>query len=141
MKTAFRMLLGAVAGLALAFVLVIVLELFSALVHPLPPGSTGTMDEMCQHVARYPHWVLAVVVLAWSATGFVSVWAAARIGNRGAGIVVALILTLAIVWNVVMLPYAMWFKVVMLSCFPVACYWGSRRGVKKLSPAADSQAA
>ncbi len=36
MKTALRTLLAVVAGLALAFVLVIAVELFSAVVHPVP---------------------------------------------------------------------------------------------------------
>ena len=90
------------------------------------------MDEICEHVARYPHWVLGVVVVAYSATTFASTWVAARIGNRWAGIVVILILTLAIVFNIAKLPYAMWFKVVMLSCFAVACYFGCTRGVRAL---------
>jgi hypothetical protein len=124
MKTALRTLLAVLAGMALAFVLVIAVELFSAVVHPVPPGFTGTMDEMYQHVARYPHWILGIVVLAWSATTFASTWVATRIGNRLAGIAVILILTFAIVVNVSMLPYAMWFKVVTLSCFAVACYLG-----------------
>ena len=124
--------------MALAFVLVIAVELFGAGAHPVPPGFTGTMDEMCQHVARFPHWVLGVVVLAWSVTTFVSTWVAARIGNRLAGIAVILILTFAIGFNVSMLPYAMWFKVVMLSCFPVACYLGGVGGVRKSKPTADS---
>jgi hypothetical protein len=124
MKTALRTLLGVVAGMALAFVLVIAVELFSSVVHPVPPGFTDTMAEICQHVARYPHWVLGIVVLAWSATAFISTWVATRIGNRTAGIAVVLILTFAIVFNVSKLPYAMWFKVVMLSCFPVACLAG-----------------
>ena len=140
MKTALRTLLAVVAGMVLAFVLVIAVELFSAVVHPVPPGFTGTMDEMCQHVARYPHWVLGVAVLAWSATAFVSTWVTTRIGNRGAGIAVTFILALAIVSNVAMLPYTMWFKVVMLSCFPVACYLGVLRGVRKPSPAAEAKA-
>ena len=131
MRTALRTILAVVGGMALAFVLVIAVELFSAVVHPTPPGFTGTMDEMCQHVARYPHWVLAVVVPAWSAIAFVSTWVATRIGNRWAGIAVILILTFGIVFNVSKLPYAMWFKVVMLTCFPVACYLGITRGVKR----------
>jgi hypothetical protein len=139
MKTALRTLLGCVAGLALAFALVVAVEHFSAVVHPVPEGFTGTMDEMCQHVARYPDWVLGVAVLAWSATTFVSTWVAARIGNRLAGIAVTVILTIAIVFNVSMLPYAMWFKVVMLSCFAAACYLGGRRGVRISASAADSK--
>jgi MFS family permease len=136
MKTALRTLLGVVTGMALAFVLVIAVELFSSVVHPVPPD-TDTMDEMCLHVARYPHWVLGVVVLAWSATAFVSAWVATRIGNRLAGIAVILILTLAIVFNVSKLPYAMWFKVAMLICFPVACLLGGTRGVKMSKLTAD----
>jgi hypothetical protein len=138
MKTALRTLLGVVTGMALALVLVIAVEVFSAVVHPVPPGFTDTMDEMCQHVARYPHWVLGVVVVAWSATTFVSTWVATRIGNRLAGIAVILVLTLAIVFNVSKLPYAMWFKVVMLSCFAVACCLGAMRGVPMSRLAVDS---
>jgi hypothetical protein len=137
MKSALRTLLAVVAGMALAFVLVIAVEIFSAVVYPVPPGFTGTMDEMCQHVARYPRWILGVVVLAWSATAFVSTRVATRIGNRPAGIVVILIMTLAIVFNIAMLPYATWFKVVMLSCFPVACYLGAMRGSQISSRAPD----
>ncbi len=114
-------------------------EVDRGVVHPLPEGFTGTMEEMCAHVARYPDWVLAVVVLFWSATAFVSTWVAARIGNRLAGISVAYMLTVAIVFNVSKLRYAMWFKVVMLSCcFPVACYVGGVLGVRMASRAADS---
>jgi hypothetical protein len=140
MKPALRSLFGFAVGLALAFALVIALEVFSAVVHPVPPGFTGTMDEMCEHVARYPTWVLGVAVLAWSATAFVSTWLATRIGNRSAGIAVILILTVAIVFNVTKLPYAMWFKVVMLICFPVACYLGVMRRGQMSNPVAHSNA-
>jgi hypothetical protein len=138
MKTALRTLLAVVAGLALAFVLVIAVEAFSAVVHPVPPDFKGDMEEMCAHVARYPHWVLGVAVLAWSATTFASTWVATRIGNRFAGIAVALVLTLAIVFNVTKLPYALWFKIVMLTCFPVACLLGVLLGARTSSHAAPA---
>jgi hypothetical protein len=136
MKTTIRTVLAVAAGLALAFALVVAVEALSAVVHPVPPG-TETMEQMCEHVARYPDWVLAVVVLAWGAATFASVWVAARIGNPAAGIAVALVLTLAIVWNIAMLPYALWFKVVMLGCFAAACCWGVTRGVRRSPPVVD----
>ena len=139
MKSAIRIVLAIVAGLALAFVLVIAVELWSAVVHPIPPDFTGTMEEMCEHVARYPDWVLAVAVLAWSATTFLSTWVAARIGNRWSGLVVAVLLTMAIVYNVTMLPYKMWFKVVMLSCFAAASCLGVVRGTQRISPSTASK--
>jgi hypothetical protein len=139
MKSVLRAVLAVVAGVALALVLVIGVEMFSAVVHPVPEGFTGTMDEMCQHVARYPDWVLGIVVLAWSAIAFVSTWVATRIGNRWAGLAVTLILTLGIVFNIAKLPYAMWFKVVMLICFAVACYLGVMSSFRTPLPAADSK--
>ena len=141
MNSVLRLFLAVVAGMLLALVLVIAVEFFSAIVHPVPAGFQGTMDEMCLHVARYPDWVLGVVVLAWSATAFSSTWVATRIGHRLAGIVVTLLLTWAIVCNLTMLPYAMWFKIVMLSCFSMACYLGVRRGTRPASVVADSKAA
>jgi hypothetical protein len=139
MRTALRTILAVVGGMALAFVLVIAVELFSAVVHPVPPGFTGTMDEMCEHVARYPHWILGVVVFAWSATAFASTWVATRLGNRFAGVAVIIILSFAIAFNVSKLPYAEWFKVVMLGFFPVACHLGAichrpRPSVKETYP-------
>jgi hypothetical protein len=80
MATAFRAVGSILAGLALALVLVIAVEGVSAILHPEPPGFTGTMDEICKHVERYPHWVLALVVAAWGGTAFASTWVTNRMG-------------------------------------------------------------
>lgn len=78
MKTALRTFAGIFAGLLLAFLLIVAVEVFSAVVHPFPENFGGTSEEVCQHVERYPDWVLAVVVPAWAATAFVGVWIAQR---------------------------------------------------------------
>ena len=128
MKMTLRTILAVIAGMALAFALVIAVEIFSSIVHPLPPEFTGTMEEMCQHVANYPHWILGVVVILWSGTAFISTWVATKIGRLAAGGIVAVLLLSAIAFNIAMLPYAMWFKVVMPSGSLVACYLGVRLG-------------
>jgi hypothetical protein len=125
MKTAGRTLLAVVAGMALALALVVAVELFSSVVHPIPADFNGNMGE---HVRRYPHWVLAIVVLAWGATSTAATWVASRVGGRLAGIIVALLLAWALIFNLTMLPYTMWFKVVMFSVYPVACLFGIRYG-------------
>jgi hypothetical protein len=115
--------LGAiVAAAVLALVLVIAVEMFSNVVHPLPPDCT--MEEMCAHVARYPHWVLGVVVLLWGGTAFISTWVAARLGNRGCGVFIGLLLLAAVAQNVSMLPYPSWFEVVILIAIPAAAWLG-----------------
>lgn len=118
MFTAIRLACSIAAGLAVAFVLVNAVELFSSIVHPIPPDFSGKMEEMCQHVANYPHWILAVVVAAWGGTTFLSTWIATRIGNRGCGAFVGLVLLAAIVLNISMLPYPMWFKLALLIVIP-----------------------
>lgn len=128
MKSILMTIVGIVVGMVLAFVLVVGVEGFSSVVHPLPADFKGTMDEMCQHVARYPHWVLGVVVLLWGATAYLAVWVATKIGRIAAGIVVALLLVAAVVFNVAMLPYPVWFKAVMPLVMLVACGVGLRMG-------------
>ncbi|MGD9855850.1 MAG: hypothetical protein AB7U20_12970 [Planctomycetaceae bacterium] len=115
-----RLGLSILAAIGLAFACVVLVELFSAVVHPFPEGFTSTQEEMCRHVERYPHWVLAVVVVAWWGTAFVSVFAARRLGNRASGLVVSGLLFSALAFNVLMLPYPMWFKAATLATFPLA---------------------
>jgi hypothetical protein len=128
MKSAFRTLLAVVAGMALAFALVVAVEWFSSAVHPFPVDFNGNIGE---HVRRYPHWVLAVVVLAWGATAAAATWVASRVGGLLAGIVVALLLAWAIIFNLTVLPYTTWFKVAMFSAFPIACLLGIKYGRPK----------
>jgi hypothetical protein len=103
----------------------VAVEFFSAVVHPFPPGFDGNIPE---HVRRYPHWVLGVVVLAWGATAAAATWVASRIGGRLAGILVALLLAWALIFNLTMLPYTAWFKIAMPAAFSVACVLGIRYG-------------
>lgn len=118
MMTAVRILGGIVAGLVVAFALVILLELLSSVLHPFQKDVAQTHEEICAHVARYPHWALALLgILGWSATAFASVRLAMRIGNLPAGITVSVILGLLVACNIGMLPYALWFK---LACLVVS---------------------
>lgn len=141
MTAALRLLGSIVAGLALALVLVIAVELFSAVVHPVPPDFDGTMEEMCKHVARYPHWVLAVVVPAWGGTALASAWLTQRIGNRDGGLFVGALLLAAVVFNVVQLPYPMWFKLVMplavAGCIALGLRWSGPRNAGPAAPHGD----
>ncbi len=137
MAAVFRAAGAIVAGILVAFILVVAVELFSAVVHPLPPDFSGTTDEMCQHVERYPHWVLAVVVPAWAGTAFVGTWIAGRLGNRGSALFVGLFLLTGVIFNISMLPYPIWFKIASLTVIPIAIvagfYLSSRRNAAALN--------
>ena len=137
MTSAARTLLAVVAGMALAFVLVVAVEMFSAVVHPFPPGSDpNAPGSIPEHVKRYPGWVLAVAGLMWGATAAAATWVASRIGGRAAGAIVALVLAWALIFNLMMLPYVAWFKIAMPAVFLVACLLGIRYGRRAPPPAA-----
>jgi hypothetical protein len=121
MKTFLRSLLAVITGLLVAFVLVVAVEYFSSIVHPLPVPFDGNIPE---HVKRYPGWILGVVVLAWGATFTAATWVAAKLANRVAGGLVAMLLAAALLFNLAMLPYVLWFKLAMLAAFPLATLLG-----------------
>ena len=131
MKTAFRTFAAIFAGLLLAFILVVAVEAFSAVVHPLPEDFGGTQEELCEHVERYPPWVLAVVVPAWAAAALAAVWVARSVGNVFSAAIVGLLLLAAVVFNVSMLPYPIWFKAACLLAIPAAMILGVRRSRPK----------
>jgi hypothetical protein len=135
MKLVLRTAFAAVAGMVLAFALVVAVEAFSAVVHPFPANFDGNVPA---HVRRYPHWVLAVVVPAWSGTAFAAVWLATWLGTRVSGWTVALLLAAALAFNLTMLPYVLWFKLAMAALFPLACVAGLRAGVSGPSRSATS---
>lgn len=128
MKAVLRSLAAVFLGLFVAFLLLVAVEFFSAVVHPLPKDFGGTTEEMCRHVQKYPQWVLAVVVPAWAVTAFVSTWIARRVGNLYSYIIVGLLLLAALVLNISMLPYPIWFKVANLLVIPAAITAGNLVG-------------
>jgi len=133
MKTALRTVAAVIAGLLVAFVLVSAVELLSNVVHPLPEDFGGTMEEMCRHVENYPNWILAIAVLLWGVTALVGTWIAQRIGNLYSAVIVGLILLAALVLNISMLPYPIWFKIANLLVIPAASVAGSRTARSRTS--------
>ncbi len=126
-----------IASLLVVFVLIMAVEIFSNVVHPLPEGTNITHEEICLHVAKYPAWVLAVVIPMWGATATVGTWIAQRLGNLYTAMILGVLLIAGVSLNVSMLPYPIWFKVATMLVVPFAALAGSRLGkspVKSLAP-------
>lgn len=126
----FALILRNVAAILAAFAVTLILligvELFSSVVHPVPADFAGTTEEMCAHVARYPHWVLGVVVPMWGVTALVGTWIAGRLGSRGSALLMAALLVIAVLFNLAMLPYPLWFKIVQPIAVLAAVVFGYR---------------
>lgn len=132
---------AAMAGALVAFVLVVAVELFGAMAHPLPPGFDGTDQQMCAHVERFPAWVLATVVPMWGVCGFAGAWVAARLGNVVSGSAVSLLILAALALNLSMLPYPWWFKAACLVVVPAACVAGIMAARRRVAATAESSRA
>lgn len=127
---------GMVVGTAVAFALVVAVELLSAVVHPFPEDFGGTQEEVCAHVERYPTWVLAAVIPIWGFTAYVGTWTARRIGGFLAGRIVGLLLVASVVLNISMLPYPIWFNVGSVVAIVFALELGL--GPRARRPASDT---
>jgi hypothetical protein len=138
MKTVLRTFTAVVAGLAVGFALVVAVEFFSAVVHPVPEDFGGTMEEMCLHVENYPGWVLAVAVGMWGAAALISTWTALKLGNLYSFAIVVLLLVAALVLNISMLPYPIWFKIATLIVIPAAIVLARRLAVRHQSGIAEA---
>lgn len=128
-KSTLQTVFSFVAGLLAAFAMVIGVELLSNVFHPFPSDFAGTQEEVCLHVAKYPAWVLAAVVVAWGLTATIATWIARRIGNVYSAALLGLLLFAAVGFNVSMLPYPIWFKAVIMLVIPIACTVGARLAV------------
>lgn len=126
MKTFLLTLAAVVAGVVVLLVLVIGVEMFSAVVHPFPAEFGGTPEEVCRHVERYPAWVLAVVVPMWGLAAFAATWTAGRIGNLWSAAVVGLLIVGSLALNISMLPYPLWFEIAILLAVPAAAIFATR---------------
>lgn len=109
-----KFLLAILAAMVTSFLGLIAVEVMSAFAHPFPEGFSGTKEEMCEHVANYPHWFLAVVVILWSGVSALATWVAKRMGGKHAAMVMALLLGLGVVTNILQLPYPLWFEWVIV---------------------------
>lgn len=117
-------------SLVVAVALLIAVEGFSAIFHPFPPGVDPTDMEVCKaHVARYPGWVLAAAGVGWGGVAFATAWIATRLGagrHRAHGIAIGSLLALAAAFNMVLLPYPIWFEVAMYVILPIAVFSATR---------------
>src|SRR5262245_33133388 len=122
MTSILRSVLSIGVGLITALLLVTAVEAFSAVVHPVPEGFRHTQEEMCRHVANYPHWVLAAVIPMWGVTAFISVWLTGKIGNLSSVVIVSALLLAAVIGNIAMLPYPSWFSIAspLIALFAIA---------------------
>jgi hypothetical protein len=125
-----------VAGLLVAFVVVMGAEGVNSRIYPLPPGvDLSDTNAMKQFVASLPSSGFLLVLAGWFFGALLGGWVAARVVRRSPmahSMIVAGLLLCGGVANMLMLPHPAWVWVVGLALFLAGGYAGgliARRGL------------
>lgn len=108
-----RTILGILAGVVLAFVVLMGLEMAGHAVMPPPPGLDPTdPEDLKQMVASASMAAKVWVVIAWFAAVVAGGWLARRLSRKGwAGWVIAGLIVLGGVANIIMIPHPLWMQI------------------------------
>ncbi|MEQ8954136.1 MAG: hypothetical protein RL120_08375 [Gammaproteobacteria bacterium] len=127
-KAVARSVGAVLASIIVGLLLLAAIEGISAVLHPFPADFVGTPQDMMNHVANYPAWVLALLGGGgWALTMLVIVWLATRLGSGqhpAHGYGVGALLLAAAAFNLYMLPYPLWFVLLDLVLLPAALIGG-----------------
>ncbi|MEM6641088.1 MAG: hypothetical protein AAF610_14440 [Pseudomonadota bacterium] len=123
------------AGIALAVVAFMLIEGVGGILHPWPEDFGGTFEEIAAQVRSYPVWVLALLGgVGYGCTMFLVTFITARFSlgrNRALGLAVGALLFAMVVYNLSILPYPVWYWILMLTVLPASAYLGSRMGAQQ----------
>lgn len=124
-------------GLAIAGILIAVVEAINATIYPLPPDAIrGNRESMRAAAASMPDAVFVIVVLAWTVGAFAGSWVAAMLADRSPRVhaaIVTLVLVAAGISNMIMLPHPAWVWVAGIAGFLIGGDLGMRAGAKTRS--------
>lgn len=116
------------AGIIVVMAGLAAVEMFGAVVHPFPANfDASSQKQMMDYIASYPPWILAAVVPVWGLVAWLGTWAAKRIGGTVPALVIGILLVAAVILNVSMLPYLLWFKVLSVISVVSAVFLASRK--------------
>src|SRR5690606_28547784 len=115
-----------VAGFFVTGLLAAGVELLGMVIHPFPGDFGGTPEEVVRHVEVYPAWGLAVAVVLWGVAAFAGTWTAGHLGGRWCALLLGLLLLAAVILNISMLPYPVWFMVASVLLMLAATAFGHR---------------
>ena len=112
-----RTILGIVAGVVLAFVVMMALEMAGHAMMPPPAGlDPADPEDLKQMVASVSLAAKAWVVFGWFAAAIAGGWLARRISRTGwAGWVIAGLIVVGGIANFMMIPHPLWMQIASIA--------------------------
>ena len=108
-----RTILGTIAGLLAALLLMLGIEFGATTLFPPPPGlDLHDEADLAQFVAMAPSGMKAMVVLGWALAGLAGGWVAAKIARppRAAALAIGLLVAAGCLLNVATIPHPLWMN-------------------------------
>lgn len=139
MRPILRSVLAVLAGVAVAAIVVAIVEAISTLVYRAPPGlNLADAAAMREFIRDLPAGAFVFVLVGWALGTLTGAWTAARIANRSHlvhGNIIGTLLLGTGVANMLMLPHPAWVWVIGVIAF-VACGYAGGRLAARTRPAA-----
>ena len=119
-----RTILGILAGVVLAFAVMMALEMASFAVFPPPAGlDPADPEDIKRIVAATPMAAKSWVVFGWFASAVAGGWLARRLARKDwAGWVIAGLIVLGGIANVMMIPHPLWMQIAAVAA-PLVGGW------------------
>lgn len=125
-----RVVLGVVAGVLVAGLVILLVESLGRVFYALPPGiDRADPEAMRRAIAALPRAAFVFVVGAWILGAAAGGWVAVRTAGRTAvwpGLVVGGLVLIGVAYNVTQLPHPAWAVVLAVAGVPLAAWLGAR---------------
>lgn len=127
-----------VAGLAVAALMVGVVEGLSSWFHPLPAGiDYNDRAAVAAAISALPATAFMAVLVAWGLGALAGAYAASRIGRHaGIGYLIGVLIGAGAVANLLMIPHPIWMWAGAAIVIPLATLAGVRMGCAPFQAAA-----
>jgi hypothetical protein len=130
MRNAGRSVLAVLAGIVVAMILMIAIEMVSSYLFPLPEGvSLHDHEAIRQHIDKLPVTAFLMVLAAWAIGSFAGAWVASRLAGRAKlihGLIVGAFFLAATIMNLLMIPHPAWMALGGIVGLVVASYVGAK---------------
>jgi len=130
MTPTVRRIVAVIAGLVVAFLVIILVETVNHAIYPLPEDvNVHDPQSLKAMMSKMPLGAIAGVVVAWVLGALAGSFTAAKIARSGGllpGLGVGIVLLLGSVLNMLVLPHPVWVWACALILIPAASALGAR---------------
>ena len=125
-----RTILGILAGMVTAWLLIMVCQFASGLLYPPPPGmDLRQPEQLAAFIAQAPVAAMVLVVVSWVLGAFIGGWVAAKVAREHplfAALMIGVLVLAGVVANNTMIPHPLWMTVLGVLLPLPAAWLGAR---------------